>query len=153
MLIKNRPIHYSSNDKINGTKYRSVLCDSRVVYLEYETQRKKSQHRRQNAIDDTIRLRTDFKACDQGYYTRDKKKVTCKNCKRLLKGEKRNGWFGEQRWKPMFVGDRKHGCWLVIGDGVVRKIFVGANRKNNEAAQRAANEYNREMIRASRGEI
>lgn len=141
-----RPVHFlDPRSKVNGTKYRSSLCDKRVVYLEKETQKLGPQKKRKNAIDDTIRLRTPFKSSEQGYYTRNRKAVTCKNCRRIMAGKKKGNWLGDSRWEVRFIGDKKNGGWIVIGDGALKKIFPGASRKNREEAQRIVNEENRKL--------
>lgn len=125
----NRSIHFPDpKNKSNGSMYRSVLCDKRTVYLEYETQKGIS-----------------YRSFDQGYYTRDKNKVTCKNCKRLVEGKKKGSWLGDSRWETCFVGTKKLGVWIVIGDGALKKVFPGASRKNREEAQRIVNEENRKL--------
>lgn len=145
MPTNNKPIHFLDPDsKTNGTRYRSVLCDSNTVYLDV-TQKKISQKRRQNAIDDTIRLRSDFKACDQSYYTTDKNRVTCKNCKLKLAGKTRNGPFLDLLWEARFVGDKKSGGWVVLGDGIVRRLLPGVGRKIQDAALDIVRKHNTQI--------
>lgn len=129
--MKSNIIHFlDPNSKVNGTKYRSVACDKRAIYLEHEVQKKKPQ--RKCGPLDTIKLGVDYSADTQSYYTRDIKKVTCKNCKRnlgILKKKKKVA-----RWEAKFIGTTKAGGWLVMEDGVVRKMFPGSGRKNHEVA-------------------
>jgi len=140
-------IHFlDPNSKTKDTIFRSVLCNKRTIFLEYETQKKRARPRRKNAIDDTIRLGFDFKGFDQGYYTKDKNKVTCKNCKMMMEGKKKSWKLEEDFWNPIFVGTIKAGGWIVVGVDGVQKMFPGASRKNHETAKEMVRKHNQKII-------